>query len=182
MKSGRLQRVFLSIVSATSVVVLVACATGLTNHSFSFDARWDSPDVEVLDYQYGNSKQPGARPPEYSRREGKVRQYVGITGDMLRGDFLYVKWRIKKTGEVYEDTVDLKSRLPADIMSHLIHFVIQDTRLYVYLISPERLNPNPCPSPDELRRLRKSEAPYDKVFSMYCYRKITTLYPDQTKQ
>lgn len=101
---------------------------------------------------------------------------------MLRGDFLYVKWRLKQTGEVYEDTVDLKSRLPADITDHRIHFVIRGPQLYVYLISPERLNPNPCPSQEALRKLAKTEAPGDRIFRMYCNLKITTLYPDQTKQ
>lgn len=170
------------LVAGVMLYALTACATGLTYHSFDFDARRDSPDVEVLDYQYGNSKQPGVRNPDYLRNGGRSLQSAGIYGEMLRGDFLYVKWRLKKTGEVYEDTVDLKSRLPADITDHRIHFVIRGPQLYVYLISPEKLNPNPCPSRDELRRLGKSDEPYDKVFSMYCYRKITALYPDQTKQ
>lgn len=56
---------------------------------------------------------------------------------MILGDTLYVKWRIKATDKVYEDTVDLKSRLPKDVTDHRIYFVIKDTQLWVYLISPE---------------------------------------------
>lgn len=148
-------------------VALGACATGskLTDHAFSFDARWDSPDVEVLNYRYGDSKQPGARVQEYSLRDGKIPQAAGINGPMLRGDFLYVKWRIKNTGDVFEDTVDLRSRLPADIAQHRVHFVIKGPQLYVYLISPER-KPADWP-PNGPRR--------------YDFLKVITIYPDQPK-
>jgi hypothetical protein len=125
-----------------SFFFLVGCATGsvLTDHAFEFDAVNDSPDIEILNYQYGNSKQPGARPPDWALETGRIGQGLGIHGPMLRGDFLYVKWRIKNTGEVFEDTVDLKNRLPADITNYRIHFVVKATQLYVYLISPQ---PNP---------------------------------------
>ncbi len=54
---------------------------------------------------------------------------------MILGDTLFVKWRIKATGEVLEDTVNLKSRLPRDITDHKIYFVIQGRQLFVYLVS-----------------------------------------------
>lgn len=59
---------------------------------------------------------------------------------MPRGDTLYVKWRIKASGAVHEDTVDLRKRMPSDITDHRIHFVVKGPQLYVYLISPQ---PNP---------------------------------------
>jgi hypothetical protein len=65
---------------------------------------------------------------------------------MLRGDFLYVKWRIDSTGQVYEDTVDLKSRLPRDITNHEIYFIVKGTQLVVYLITPERRLPDMEPN------------------------------------
>jgi hypothetical protein len=164
--------------------VSAACASGprLIAHSFEFDARRDSPDVEILDYRYGDSKQPGARNPVYLLNEGKALQATGIYGTMLVGDTLYAKWRIKSTGEIYHDTVDLRHRLPVDIREHTIHFAIKNDQLFVYLISPGKLDPNPCPSRDELGRLSKSDALDDRIFSMYCYRKITVIYPVRQKR
>lgn len=117
--------------------VFTACAGGITYHSFAFDARQDSPDVQILDYRYGDSKQPSARADDEDVKAERVRQYVGISGEILRGDFLYVKWRVKSTGRRYEDTVDLKSRLPRDIVKNEIYFIVQGAQLFVYLITPE---------------------------------------------
>jgi hypothetical protein len=160
--------------------VLAGCATGprYIEHAFSFDAASESPDMEVLDYRYGNSKQPGTHAPEWALKTGHIGQQTSINGGMPRGDSLYVKWRIRKTGQEYEDTVDLKSRLPADITNHRIHFIVQGAQLHVYLVSPEKLNPNPCPPRAVTRKLGQSDNPDDRIFSMYCYRKITKLYPN----
>lgn len=82
---------------------------------------------------------------------------------MLRGDSLYVKWRVKSSGRVYEDTVDLRNRLPRDIKDHRIYFVIKGEQLYVYLISPQR---------------RPSDVPPNGP-GMYRHRIVKTIYPDQ---
>lgn len=125
---------------------LTACASGLTNHSFAFDARQDSPDIQILDYRYGESKQPSARADDEDVKAEKVRQYVGISGDMLRGDLLYVKWRVKSTDRRYEDTVDLKNRMPRDITKNEIYFVVQGAQLFVYLVTPELREPDTEPN------------------------------------
>ncbi|HEY6895941.1 MAG TPA: hypothetical protein VI279_01665 [Rhodocyclaceae bacterium] len=149
------------------LLALAGCALGppLTNHSFSYDAFNDSPDAEILNYRYGDSRQPGARGDEEIANWGHVGQRGSINGRMLRGDFLYVKWRIRKTGQVYEDTVDLRSRLPQSITDHTIHFVVKGPQLYVYLISPER---RPADWPPNGPR-------------MFQYLKVYTIYPDQSK-
>jgi hypothetical protein len=126
--------------------VLTACAGGITNHSFAFDARQDSPDIQILDYRYGDSEQPSVRADGNDVKAERVRQYVGISGDMLRGDFLYVKWRVKSSGRRYEDTVDLKSRLPRDIVKNEIYFIVQGAQLFVYLVTPELRAPATEPS------------------------------------
>lgn len=128
------------------VFALGACASGprLVDHAFGFDVLNDSPDVVLLDYRYGTSKQPGARPPEWSLRDGNVRQQAGISGEIVQGESLYVKWRIKASGEVLDDIVDLKSRLPKDITGHRLYFVVEGRQLHVYLISP-RLRPSNFP-------------------------------------
>ena len=39
----------------------------------------------------------------------------------------------KSVGKIYDDKVDLTSRLPADIEGLEIHFVIKGPHLYIYL-------------------------------------------------
>ena len=144
------------------VVTLSACSSGprLVDHSFGFDVLADSPDVLLLDYRYGTSTQPGARPPEWSLKEGIIRQQAGITGEMILGDTLYVKWRIKSTGEVFEDTVDLKSRLPHDITGYRIYFAVIGRQLHVYLVSSTLRPPDfPITGPKKYQ--------YYKVYSIY---------------
>lgn len=134
---------------------LSAWASGLVFHEFSFDATRESPEAEVLDYRYGDSRQPSARASDYDKEHGSVRQSVGIHGDMLRGDTLYVKWRIKSSGTVYEDTVDLKSLLPRDISKHRVHFIVNGDQLFVHLITPERRPPDVPPNgPREYQYLK----------------------------
>jgi hypothetical protein len=95
---------------------LVACAADsrIVDHSFGFDMRRDNQDAVVLDYRYGDSKLP-VRAPEEAVKRGQAFHFNAVTGPMLRGEYLYVKWRIKSTEQVYEDTVDLRNRLPDDI-------------------------------------------------------------------
>jgi hypothetical protein len=158
------------------------CAFGpdRPNHHFSFDAGIESPEIEVLDYQYGNSKLHSASNPDYLRAEGKSLQGTNIYGSMLRGDFLYVKWRIRSTGQIYEDRVDLRHRLPSDLTGFRIHFVIRGAQLYIYLISPKRVTGR-CPYTtfEESTKVIKTLDPHDTVLFMYCYREVTQVYPDQ---
>ncbi|MBD3810940.1 MAG: hypothetical protein IE917_01815 [Betaproteobacteria bacterium] len=160
---------------------LASCVNNprVIDHAFSFDARNESPGIEVLNYRYGESIAPGAQVQDYSLRMGKIPQAVNINGAFPLEDSLYVKWRDKVTGNIYEDTVDLRSRLPRNIAGQRIHFIISGGRLFIYLIGSGRLSPNPCPSREELHKLAASDLPDVKVFSMYCYRKITRVYPDQ---
>ncbi|MDT8339409.1 MAG: hypothetical protein RQ763_09430 [Sulfurimonas sp.] len=148
-----------------STLSLGGCMTkDLVNHTFEFDARSESPDIEVLDYLYGNSKLTGVRPPDWAAKD-TPKGFENITGPIHRGDSLYVKWRIKATGEVFEDRVDLKDRLPINIEKHRIHFLVKGRQLYVYLISPQK-NPNPWVKPP---------------LSMYSHLKVDEIYPAQPK-
>lgn len=144
------QRSWKVLLISVMLLSLTACAMGgimdgdtYPVHRFSFDTQIDNPyeDVEVLDYQYSNSRHAGVRPERERVAMGETFKDTGIAGSILRGDFLYVKWRIGKPGTneylgPYEDRVDLKSRLPADITNLTIHFVIHGPQLYVYLIWP----------------------------------------------
>lgn len=154
--------------SAAILCAAGACAAGpeLVNHSFQFDATRDSPGVTVLDYRYGNSKIPGARSPEDYIRAGRPAQSANIHGEMLRGDLLWVKWKVNSDDRIYEDTVDLKSRLPKNIEDDVIYFKIDGAQLYVYLVLPDRLTGG-----------ETSNGP-----AKYRYRKSITLYPDSARK
>lgn len=115
------------------------CASGprLVDHAFGFDAVADSPGVQVLDYRYGQSGAPGSSMPERVRKDVGVAGGTHTSGPMVVGDSLYVRWRNRATGEVSEDTVDLRGRLPPDIAGHQVYFVVQERQLRVYLVSPQ---------------------------------------------
>jgi hypothetical protein len=158
---------------------LQSCAWGgqtMVFHSFSFDTLEDSPGIEVLDYQYGghnkeydDSGQVGIRAEKERVARGDVFNAQGTGGVMPRAAFLYVKWRIKESGQVYEDRVDLTTRLPADITHCGIHFVVKGPRLYVYLIPPPGVWP----------ALAIRRAATDKKVAAYL--KEHQIYPDQSK-
>lgn len=141
-------------------------------HSFSFDVRQDMPDIEVLDYQYSNPRHNGIRAEPEVVRMGLPVNGEGINGNLLHGDFLYVKWRVKKPATLlpeyigtYEDRVNLRSRLPADLTDLRIHFVIRGAQLYVYLIWPG------------LKDVSVPEGPV----KMYRHQKQVQIYPDLPK-
>ena len=154
---------FVRTVFFIALLVLAGCASNpeLVRHGFSFDFLSDSPEAELLDYRYGTSN--------YGKSElgshGKVSQGGGIYGALRRGDELYVKWRLKQTGEVFEQTVDLKSRLPENIEDARVYFMVRGPQLYVYLITAEKRPKNEPPNGP----------------SKWAFRRILTLYPDTPK-
>jgi hypothetical protein len=124
---------------ANFIVGLTACASGGANvvfHTFEFDAYRDSPDIEVLDYQYGDQRTTGFMPERERVSLGQSFNSGGLSGYFPRGDSLYVKWRIKATGKVLDDRVDLRHRLPKDMVNLAIHFVCNDRQLYVFVKWP----------------------------------------------
>ena len=167
---------------------LSAYASDLVYHRFEFDANSESPDIQIVAYKYGNSKGPGTsdQEHEYTIRDvntGRDEKRFGMggqsstLGDILRPDFLFVKWRIKATGEVLEHTVDLKSRLPRDFSRHTVHFTVDDRQLYVYLIAWDNKKPQNCPSREERIEIAKTERPQRSLFRKYCANDIQQIYP-----
>jgi hypothetical protein len=146
--------------------VLLAWATlagaEVVDHAFGFDMRYDDQNAEVLDYRYGESKSPVSAPPG-AVRDGSVFMSANVNGPMLRGDFLYVKWRDKATREVGEDRVDLRRRLPADLAGQRIHFIIRGARLLVYVISPQPRPPDAPATGPELYRHRMATLIYPEL-------------------
>ena len=146
---------------------LTGCAAtpDIVDHAFSFNTRYDDQNAAVLDYRYGASRLP-VQAPEAAVKEGTGLLSTNVNGPMLRGDSLYVKWRDERTGQVYEDTVDLRQRLPAEMTSYRIHFIVKGRQLYVYLISPE-------PRPQNMAGTGPR---------MYRDLKSTLIYPDKPAQ
>ena len=137
----------------------------VVDHSFGFDALIDSPGIRILDHRYGDSKFPGASNPEHMLKLGEPLQRTGISGPMRRPDSLYVKWLVRSENKTYEDTVDLRKRLPRDIRDLKVYFVVLGPQLHVYLIYPGSREPGAPPNgPVTYRNL-----------------KVVTIYPDQPK-
>lgn len=162
-------KLLIAVVAFVAFVTLAACAStaNLVDHSFGFDTRKDDQDAVVLDYRYGDSELP-VRAAEGAAKEGRTFAFQGVRGLMRKGDFLYVKWLNGATGKVFEDTVDLRHRLPADITDHTIYFMCRGAQLFVYLISPAAVERSPDSPPDGPR--------------MYRSRNIVMIYPDRPKR
>lgn len=165
--------------------LLAACAGPRSaNHSFGFDIRNAVPAVEIIDYRYGQSNLP-VRAPEQSVKRGTPLYFNGVSGPMRIGDDLYVKWRLRDSGETHEDTVDLRSRLPRDLENQRLYLDIEGPQLYVYIISREEMPPGAtaCPAKEVWQRMRKSTSSPERIFARFCYFKtITQIYPDPPKK
>ncbi|MBP7485337.1 MAG: hypothetical protein KBF98_09760 [Rhodoferax sp.] len=161
-------------------LVLVACATtgGSAFHSFTFDALRDSKDVEVLQYRYGDDGGFNTRSTQTEIQTSKVTLGTHVAGTMVVGKDLYVKWRIKSTGQVVEDSVDLKSRLPFSIANHELRFIIEGTQLYVYLISHQPVRP--YFSKDEYAKsVAFANTPRAKSLASWGLHRVTMIYPEK---
>lgn len=155
--------------------LLSACAStgNVVGHSFGFDVRGAKPAVELLDYRYGTSGLPGARPASYQVDAGKVGSASGVAGHMTIGDSLYVKWQTKETGQIFEKTVDLRHRLPLEMENKKVCFYIVGSQLYVYVVNPGFL---PVGAPEE----EHPEAPIKRMPYTY-HSSYRIIYPDQPK-
>jgi len=121
-------------------------------------------ETELLDCQYGDVHDQVPTFPS-----GLC---FNVHGEMPLPEFLYVKWRDRTTGTVYEERVDLKSRLPSPRKMHraTVHWLIEDNQLYVYLIPDggDQFTP---------RNLRPADKPPNGPFKTD-HLDVKTLYPD----
>jgi hypothetical protein len=153
---------------------LTACAKEdrVVFHSFNYNMPVDSPDSELLACQYGNTLGT-ATAQEVARGERQLDKEIcsNITGEMLIGEFLNVTWRDKATQQVYEERVDLRTRLPSsvDMRGKEVYFLIDNNQLYVYLI------------PDWDYDTKRNHLPSGKPPNgpdSYAFLDVKTLYPD----
>ena len=142
-----MKRTWRALMALWLAMLLAACASGpkLVSHGFSFDALKDkwAESVDLLAYAYGDGYQMVRNDianPRSSVYAGlsKLPPGTGVNGPMPVGEFLFVKWRVTATGEVLEQRVDLRNRLPRDMTDHELTFVIDGRQLYVYVVTPRR--------------------------------------------
>ena len=130
-------------------LVLVACTTvggpKLVVHAFNFDGTKDgwAEQADLLAFSYGDQYQRVQNSVDDPRSGvfagmSELPPRESVNGPMPVGDFLYVKWRLMASGEVLEERVDLRARLPGDMKDHELTFVIDGRQLYVYVVTPER--------------------------------------------
>ena len=126
--------------------------------------REDGQDAVVLEYRYG-SESRWIGETQSGSNEGHVHWFERSLIDIPQPEFLYVKWRNRETGKVFEDKVDLRGRLPRDLKDQTVYFMIRGAQLYVYLVSKQ---PRPSSMPSNGPRLYD-----DKI--------VITIYPSSTR-
>jgi hypothetical protein len=133
-------------------ILLSACGNGKAIigddrvwHTFEFNTHeFDGKgkqDVEVLDYLYGDPKGYANRCYSELVARGKCQQGGHSAGVLFPKSIktLYVKWRVKSTGEIREVTLDMQKKLPKNFGENFRIFIsFRGPDLYVYLITPER--------------------------------------------
>ncbi len=132
-----LQSIYFKGAITTFLLILSACSTvkgRVVEHGFGFDVRRANPSVEILDYSYGDSSFP-VRAPDWAVKEGKKFYFNNVYGAMKVADVLYVKWRIENSEKIFEERIDLKSRMPSDLKGQIVYFDIDGAQLSVYVIS-----------------------------------------------
>jgi hypothetical protein len=131
---GQGLRLFKLIAASLCVAMVASCATGpkLIDHSFSINGWYDgwAEKADLLEYRYGDQFNMLQK-----RNENGLGYNIGVSAAMPVAEFLYVRWRLKDTGEVIEDRVDLRPRLPKDMYRHELTFVIDGRQLYVYIVT-----------------------------------------------
>lgn len=148
---------------------------GVVNHGFEFNAHIDSPDVEILNYEYSTRKPH--REDLMGVDGNRVGQASHIAGGFPRGDFVYMKWRLRSTGEEFEERVDMRNRLPVNIKDKKIYCVIDGSRLYILLI--DFLEYKKRVTEEELSKSRaEATTPLKRVLNRSILHRIQQIYPD----
>ncbi len=148
---------------SVALLLLTGCASGprLVVHAFSFDGWFDGweKQVDLLEYSYGDQYRMVKDKVPLDRT--RLRPQAGVNGAMPVGEFLYVKWRIQGTGEVVEERVDLRDKLPRDMSGHQLTFVMDGKQLYVYLVTREIRDSN------QPRPLRTYLSRFNETYEIY---------------
>lgn len=92
---------------------------------------------------------------------------------------LYVKWRLEATGEVFDDTADLRGKLPLSMEQKTLYFLVWDKQLNIYIEDPAKLIKNNCVP---LAYYKKNGPPKfnsadEVVSSRFCENPLLKVYP-----
>ena len=115
----------LAILLLLLLCMLTACAMGgprVYILELSFDFFYTNPDMEVLDYEFGDSGQTMTQMAGFMKRGGHARQRLSAGAYIPKPEYVYAKWRNMQTGEVFEERANLKGRLPDGIDDYEITF------------------------------------------------------------
>ena len=126
---------------ALAITSLAGCVTTAPKvlHSYSFALFADGQNIELLDYRFGLESDLALRAAQWQVDEGRVPNQSGVSGYMKVVDRVYVKWKRKPEGTIYEKTVIFGEQLPKDMTRHRIHFGFKNRELVVYLVTPQLL-------------------------------------------
>jgi hypothetical protein len=127
----------------TLVICLSACATGgpVYSQGFRFEAN---TTAQILDYAYGNNGAPlmlGTSNADHElMKEGRTHSVtpVNMDGYFGRREYLYVKWRDNASGQVFEEKVDLRDKIPRAPENYSLNFEVWGKNLWVYLFPPKK--------------------------------------------
>jgi hypothetical protein len=124
--------------AGASLLALSGCATQVW-YGFDWDAyadQWIS-EVTLLDLKYHDGRGHNWKGNPYNVPNWKVRMQSGATGTYPLGDSLWVKYRINATGQVKEETADLRGKYPSDLHGGTVRFMLKNGYLAVYTyVSP----------------------------------------------
>lgn len=160
----------------TMTTTQIACSqeeNRVVFHTVKFDAGDDSPNIQILEFQYGQSKGPGMHEVAKSERGLPA---IASTGETLMPEEVYFKWRDKTTDKVHEDRVDMRSRLPQPsvLKGQMVYFLVDqyENQLYIYLI-PQKLGTD-----GGANRRKAGEVPNGPGTTSYL--QVKTIYPDNS--
>ena len=166
---GKAAIVFLSICIAIYVFhSMTSAKSQMVKYSLDFGSSGipENPGIEILDFKYGSSNKVGTVSSPKRPDTGRIDQAGGVYGLMPAGDILYVKWRVISSGKIFEDTVNLKDRVPYDMEHKIVHFAVKDSQLIVYVIEGNSKN--------QLHAQGAADCPPPEYTMLKC----TRIYPD----
>lgn len=143
-------------------------------HSYEFNIKTDSPDIELLDYNYSIAK-PSKE--DYAGTGGNgISTQIGITGPFPVGKSVYMKWRVKSTGNIFEDKVELNNPIVGGIKNKRLYCVIDGKQLYLLIMDLEKFREKV--TSEELKTSRNNaKTPLQKALHMNILYHVKQIYP-----
>ena len=132
-----MRRFLLPTIFIISLLILAGCAAIVgsgVSCGFSFDMRYDDQHAAVLDYLLMGEKTAiigASKPPYVDKNHKSYFENIGYQYDRPRS--LYLKWQDELTGNIHENTIDLRQSLPRDLDGTMLYFILHGSQVYVYL-------------------------------------------------